>query len=252
MKKLFVILALLTAGTAHAQFVASKNILYPHQVIRIDSNGAIYQAPMTEQFLRTSSWQINQWNISGNECIRFEVRSGDIASNGERAELQYGRVYNQGQTTTFNFDVYFDASNTVLAGPNFNIFQQFHPNANSGSPNVMFTIDNAGANLVMTTVSGVLGGATTTQTQNLVAYATGTWFNFSGTIKWSTGGDGFATVSVNGAAAITITGATLYTSSGNSVGVYPKQGIYRAGYAGVPFPTGFSPSIWYETILKLQ
>lgn len=181
----------------------------------------------------------NQPVAGGNQSVRFELRPGDCSAsstfddcsqNRGRTELQEANSSpNQGQTITYNTNVYIPGQSNLYSPQSLNVdLMQLNYIATSGSSLASYgglaalQIDKSGS-LVLQTYSDVSGSFVQNQKYVISANPMNQWFNIRYEVKASTSGDGYVRIFVNGAQIVNESHVTLPSSQAS---VILKFGIY--------------------------
>ncbi len=149
----------------------------------------------------------------GHYAARFEVRHGDLAASGNRAEVVHGTPEVEGNERYFSWSTMFDANYPIQNA--WQLFTQWHHSGPNGSPPIEFGIYGSSIKLTR-------NGSTTLWTAPLVR---GKWHKFVAHIKFSASASvGFIEVYYDGVKVMKKNYATLYPGQTD----YLKQGLYRS------------------------
>jgi hypothetical protein len=160
----------------------------------------------------------------GRYAARFEVRQGDVAAEGNRAEIWHGSNEHEGDERWYQWHTLFDAS--YPRTDNWQIFTQWHATQGGTQPMVRFTSRNDSI-----TFSTVESSAPGSARDEVVHFSTpmnrGTWHTFRLHVKWSkTHSVGFVEMYYNGRLVVPRTSvATMIPGIDTN---YVKQGLYRS------------------------
>ena len=154
----------------------------------------------------------------GSYALRVELRSGDIASNGNRNELVRTDGETEGNDRYYAWSTMFDASYPIEN--KWQVFTQWHHSGCCGSPPLEFDVNGQTLSLSRNPPSN---------TGTVVLWSTplvrGVWHDFVMHVVWSSNPDlGFIELWYDGAKVID--GKAVQTLFPGNVN-YLKQGLYR-------------------------
>jgi len=154
----------------------------------------------------------------GSRALRVELRSGDIASNGNRNELVRTDAETEGTDRYYAWSTMFDASYPIAN--TWQVFTQWHHSGCCGSPPLEFDVNGQTLSLDRNPPSN--SGTVALWTTPLVR---GVWHDFVMHVVWSSNPDlGFIELWYDGQKAID--GKAVQTLFPGQVN-YLKQGLYR-------------------------
>ena len=152
----------------------------------------------------------------GRYALRTELRSGDLASNGNRNELVSTMSITEGMEEYYAWSTMFDSSYPSAAA--WQVFTQWHHSGCCGSPPIEFDVNGETVSLT----SSARSPAVTLWSTPLVR---GVWHDFVFHVIWSSNPDlGLVELWYDGTKVLAAKAwPTLYSGQTN----YLKQGLYR-------------------------
>ncbi|HYV66701.1 MAG TPA: polysaccharide lyase [Myxococcales bacterium] len=154
----------------------------------------------------------------GSYALRVELRSGDVASNGNRNELVRTVPETEGMDRYYAWSTMFDASYPIAN--TWQVFTQWHHSGCCGSPPLEFDVDGQTLSLSRNPPDNT--GTVAIWSTPLVR---GVWHDFVLHVIWSSSADkGFIELWYDGQKVIE--GKSVQTLFPNMVN-YLKQGLYR-------------------------
>jgi len=155
----------------------------------------------------------------GSYALRVELRSGDIASNGNRNELVRTDAETEGTDRYYAWSTMFDAS--YPSENKWQVFTQWHHSGCCGSPPLEFDVNGETLSLARNPPPG--NGATVALWSTPLVR--GVWHDFVMHVIWSSNPDlGFIELWYDGSKVIV--GKAVQTLFPGNVN-YLKQGLYR-------------------------